>query len=726
MFSQRAIPIKSMTTHGEWMIDEFCEQCRSFRLDADCIDRGKAHGFVWRKLEIESGATCPLCRFFDAALHGHQVSKRVMHTTTFRLDDLRITNTEEHFQHRPPITGILRMYKPHWSNDGPNYGRYLLPLPQHPGREWPHSRASRHALFELPSQYRSLPYRHLSANSIDIVSIRQWVAGCRTEHRDSCASPSHELLSKVRSSSGFTLIECSSRKIIKPPAVFEYVALSYVWGQSLAQEATSPNSQKCLPAKLPNTIEDALKVTIQLGFQYLWVDKYCINQSPHTNELRTQLAAMDLIYHCAEITIIAAAGSDANYGLPGVRKRRRVLRPSIKINGITWTSGIRDTELLVKQSTWRTRGWTYQEGHFARRRLTFTDEQVLYECNRCTRNETMNCAMGRQEDISSDIFGLNRSSPRTALTLHTHIQNYTETNLTYPSDALYAMQGLFASFSKKHTPEKQFWGIPISTVPTGHNESTFPPSPWNHPAIVLMYGLAWSIRAGALAQRRPGFPSWSWAGWTAPIKWRPTAWPPISKSRIPAQISVLKTNGADQPLTEQLIDDVFMNNDNETAAPHTYRLLVKAEIIRIRFDRLNVKDHKRTYMSHGNSIDLSTSPSSMTSAPRKRFTYAVVQRIEGAEAPYYWILQPTPSIDADSELRRAICEESFDCIVLDPMHGLVVRSVNGVAERLGRINLHSWQDLSNVWDDGTYDSLRCTGPHLRDFLGGDEREILLG
>lgn len=357
MSSQRTVPVRSMTTHGQWINDEFCEQCRSLRFEVDCNAREKVGGFTWRKLELETGATCPLCCFFDAALHGHQVSKRVLHSTTFRLDDLLITNPEERFQHRPPMTGILRLYKPHWSNDGPNYGRYLLPLPRHPGKEWPYSRDSRHALFELPSQYRPLPYRHLSAELMDVALIKGWIDGCLAEHQDSCPPPSHESMSKIRSSLGFTLIDCSSRSIIKPPAQFKYVALSYVWGQSLAHAVKSADPQGILPAKLPKTIEDALRVTTQLGFQYLWVDKYCINQSPHSTELRTQLAAMDLIYHCADITLIAAAGSDANYGLPGVRKRPRAMRPSIGINGTTWTSGIRDTEYLVKQSTWRTRGW---------------------------------------------------------------------------------------------------------------------------------------------------------------------------------------------------------------------------------------------------------------------------------------------------------------------------------------------------------------------------------
>lgn len=372
-----------------------------------------------------------------------------------------------------------------------------------------------------------------------------------------------------------------------------------------------------------------------------------------------------------------------------------------------------------------TRAKTYQEGHFARRRLIFTDEQVLYECNNCTRNETMNFAMGKREDISSDIFGLNKASPRKKLTLHSHIQNYTETNLTYSSDVLYAMQGLFASFSKNKIPERQFWGIPISTMLTGHNESNFPPPSWSHPTIVLMHGLAWSTRAGTSAQRRQGFPSWSWAGWTAPIKWRPSAWPQAPKPKKTTQISVLKADGTDAPLTEQLIDDVFLNNDN-TAAIYAHELRIKTEIIRIRFDRLTLKDHTSTSKTHRNSINLSTSPSTTNFTPRKRFTYAVVQRIEGADTPYFWILEPTPNIDADCELRREICEQAFDCIVLTPVHGLVVRQVDGVAERLGRINLCSWQDLSNVWDDDSYDTMRSTGPHLRDFFGGREGEIVLG
>jgi hypothetical protein len=32
-----------------------------------------------------------------------------------------------------------------------------------------------------------------------------------------------------------------------------------------------------LPTALPDTIEDAIAVVIQLDFRYLWVDRYCID-----------------------------------------------------------------------------------------------------------------------------------------------------------------------------------------------------------------------------------------------------------------------------------------------------------------------------------------------------------------------------------------------------------------------------------------------------------------
>jgi hypothetical protein len=53
---------------------------------------------------------------------------------------------------------------------------------------------------------------------------------------------------------------------------------------------------------------------------------------------------------------------------------------------------------------------TYQEDYFARRRFTFTNEGVRFECNTCTRNERLSLAMGPELDHFSDVFGIYESA----------------------------------------------------------------------------------------------------------------------------------------------------------------------------------------------------------------------------------------------------------------------------------------------------------------------------
>ena len=94
--------------------------------------------------------------------------------------------------------------------------------------------------------------------------------------------------------------------------------MSYRWGQ----KDHGGSFNEALPADIPLTIEDAITVTQLLGFEYLWVDRYCINQG-NEEEMVQQCSRMDVIYSGAEITIIAAAGQDPSFGLPGVSRRPR-------------------------------------------------------------------------------------------------------------------------------------------------------------------------------------------------------------------------------------------------------------------------------------------------------------------------------------------------------------------------------------------------------------------
>lgn len=70
---------------------------------------------------------------------------------------------------------------------------------------------------------------------------------------------------------------------------------------------------------------------------------------------------MDQIYQGARLTIVAAAGTDAYYGLPGVspvtpRKEKQI---TAVINGMTITSMLEAAQGAIDFSRWITRAWTW-------------------------------------------------------------------------------------------------------------------------------------------------------------------------------------------------------------------------------------------------------------------------------------------------------------------------------------------------------------------------------
>lgn len=103
-----------------------------------------------------------------------------------------------------------------------------------------------------------------------------------------------------------------------------YVALSYVWGPSLDPPEyfakLEGKSSESVLWKLPNTIEDAIEATLRLDYRYLWVDRYCIDQSNPT-EVQSQVSKMGMIYQAATMMFISVDGADSNFGLPGVGPR---------------------------------------------------------------------------------------------------------------------------------------------------------------------------------------------------------------------------------------------------------------------------------------------------------------------------------------------------------------------------------------------------------------------
>jgi len=96
---------------------------------------------------------------------------------------------------------------------------------------------------------------------VDFDAIRAWLAKCSQAHVR-CTPSVQEQPCNLK------VIDCLERAITVAPARCRYVALSYVWGGVVIKTDTGSG----LPSKLPRTIEDSIKATLLLGYQYLWVE----------------------------------------------------------------------------------------------------------------------------------------------------------------------------------------------------------------------------------------------------------------------------------------------------------------------------------------------------------------------------------------------------------------------------------------------------------------------
>ncbi|RSL40832.1 hypothetical protein CEP54_016005 [Fusarium duplospermum] len=191
-------------------------------------------------------------------------------------------------------------------------------------------------------------------------------------------------------------IDCKTRKLKKATPKDSFVALSYVQGEKDEEPFDDSQLRKGKLPPTPWVVEDAMRVVTKLGYRYLWVDKYCIPQGDE-KVLHEHLGQMHLIYQSALFTIVAAAGTRAWHGLPGVYVRDRREQTYAEINGRLLVSAV-ESFPPTSQCKWNTRGWTYQEGLFSPRKLIFAPDQVLFHCTEGQQSEIFTTPVSSKVD----------------------------------------------------------------------------------------------------------------------------------------------------------------------------------------------------------------------------------------------------------------------------------------------------------------------------------------
>lgn len=169
-----------------------------------------------------------------------------------------------------------------------------------------------------------------------------------------------------------------------------YVALSYCWGGDQPYKTTRARIRSEDVGldwhSLPTTIQDAVKVTVGLGFQYLWVDSLCIVQDDAQFQKARHIAQMPQIYSNAVVTLAASKSSRAADGFLNHVGIRSLTRLAVKLRYADRNNSIFGDLFLVEfrddldTEPLDLRGWTFQERHLSTRIVDFEARCVSWSC----------------------------------------------------------------------------------------------------------------------------------------------------------------------------------------------------------------------------------------------------------------------------------------------------------------------------------------------------------
>ncbi|KAN0102629.1 Heterokaryon incompatibility protein (HET) domain containing protein [Hyaloscypha variabilis] len=142
---------------------------------------------------------------------------------------------------------------------------------------------------------------------------------------------------------------------------------------------------------LPQTFQDAVRVTRALDIPYLWIDSLCIVQGD-AQDWEVEAAKMGPLYQNAYLTIAATKASGSTEGLFISSS------PTLKLEVCTPENSLGEsTHLYVRPWVWfelspersplLRRAWVFQEMMLSRRTIHFAEEQLYWSCGTCRASE---------------------------------------------------------------------------------------------------------------------------------------------------------------------------------------------------------------------------------------------------------------------------------------------------------------------------------------------------
>ncbi|KAH0562034.1 hypothetical protein GP486_003260 [Trichoglossum hirsutum] len=380
---------------------------------------------------------------------------------------------------------------------------------------------------------------HPSTGSEDNIKLAvSWLNRCLTTHEQCMISapPYPQLPTRVldvlpKGNSGDVCL-CSTEGHYGP-----YVTLSHVWGKAQTITTTLSTFEDRITAipmeSMPQTFQDAVRITREMSIRYLWVDSLCIIQDC-PEDWAKESSMMGFYYTNSLFTIAAVSASDGDRGcfmtrnplkltpcpininFPGVAQGKyecSFLRPDLGWDPVDETTGFQRPPL------WQ-RAWVVQERLLSARMLRFSDMQISWTCNTEEASERVPEGMPKYinkggETLRQALFGLRKfvltDIVGDKLSSKVHPASGTEAELMELYNAWYDLVTLYGKCSL--TKEADIFPAisGIATAIANATGDTYLAGLWQHD---LHRGLLWTAPDSTKARlqlRHYRAPSWSWA-----------------------------------------------------------------------------------------------------------------------------------------------------------------------------------------------------------------------
>lgn len=316
-----------------------------------------------------------------------------------------------------------------------------------------------------------------------------------------------------------------------------YTALSHCWGERTPKSCLKKANLHSYLEKIvfddeEQKFQDAIFVTRQLGYRYLWIDLFCIVQDDPADWQR-ECSRMEDVYSNAEVTIAATMATDAYTGF--LKPRPQLRRPECEILLETENGPLGKLRILQSRDVKRpepdsaksdpaplmSRAWAFQERLLSRRILHFGYRRMVWECkvSKITEGELHPFETSLMHEAGSPSLAWLDAAPGASdvpKTLDTEahytscasfydiVTTYSGCRLTYGDDILPALSGIAKRFHLRSGDEylAGLWKshLIIALSWEKHNDGTEGMARFEHPA---------SLRV----------PSWSWAALGGKVRW---------------------------------------------------------------------------------------------------------------------------------------------------------------------------------------------------------------